>query len=123
MKELTVELVEVMERLIESVETLTESQVKIAAAAQDRIGAIVATVENEREAELVQRLEEAEAKIAELSAATAGRKTAAAMGTVAKHGTAAAPGQVGAIDAALSSLSVEQRFAVKAELLRAGVIG
>jgi len=31
--------------------------------------------------------------------------------------------EAGAIDAALSSLSIEQRIAVKAELLRAGLLG
>jgi hypothetical protein len=124
MKELTVELVDVMERLIESVEKLTESQVEIAAAAEERVGRITATVENEREAELLQRLEEAEAKIAELSAAAAvaGRKTAGAAAMVAKHGVALENIEAASLDAALASLSVEQRIAVKAELLRSGAI-
>ena len=31
--------------------------------------------------------------------------------------------EAGALDAALGSLSIEQRFAVKAELLRSGLLG
>ncbi|MFC6646179.1 hypothetical protein ACFQBQ_11415 [Granulicella cerasi] len=112
--EMTVELVDAMERLIDSVERLEGSMT-------ERVEKITATVEpNEREAELPRRLEEAEAKIAELSAAAvaepAGRKTVGAM--VAKGVEAGA-----SLDAALANLSVEQRFAVKAELLRAGIVG
>jgi hypothetical protein len=117
MKELTVELVDVMERLIEAVEKLTES-------GEERVAKITATVESEREAELLHRLEQAEAKIAELTASAAaaignaGRKTA----MVAKHGAALEHVEASALDAALASLSVEQRIAVKAELLRSGAI-
>ena len=87
------------------------------AQAGEHVGKIVATVENEREMELVRRLEEAEAKIAALTA-SAGRKTSVAM--VAKE---VGEFSASALDAALGSLSVEQRIAVKAELLRAGVVG
>jgi len=77
--EMTVEMVDAMERLIESVERLEASM-------SERVEKITATVESEaREGELLRRLEEAEAKIAELSAAAiSGRKTAGAM--VAKEG-------------------------------------
>lgn len=109
MEEMTVEMVEVLEKLLVAVEKLGE----------ERVGAIVATVDSEREAELERRLEEAEAKIAELSATTGGRKTAATGTMMAKHHEGSNEG----VDAALTSLSVEQRIAVKSELLRAGVIG
>jgi hypothetical protein len=43
---------------------------------------------------------------------------------LAKHGlTAGAELNAGALDAALTSLSIEQRIAVKSELLRAGLVG
>jgi hypothetical protein len=85
----------------------------------------------------VQHLEEklaaAEQKIAELqaraSAPASGRKTLpTAMTTLlAKQGVTLAslePGslEAGSLDAALSSLSLEQRIAVKAQLLRAGLL-
>jgi|GEM_PF-3042335 len=57
-------------------------------------------------------------------AASAGglRKTVAASGLVSKDGIAVEAG-AGALDAALSCLSVEQRIAVKAEMLRSGLLG
>ena len=69
--------------------------------------------------ELEERLAEAEATIVALKAA--GRKTGAAgVGRlVAKEGGAGD----GGVDAALGSLSVEQRIAVKAGLMRAGLLG
>ena len=42
---------------------------------------------------------------------------------LAKQGVALESLEAGALDAALVSLSLEQRIAVKAQLLRAGVIG
>jgi hypothetical protein len=41
---------------------------------------------------------------------------------LAKQGVAIDSLEAGAIDAALTSLSMEQRFAVKAQLLRSGLI-
>ena len=69
--------------------------------------------------ELEERLAEAEATIASLKAS--GRKTSAAgVGKlVAKEGS----GDGATVDAALGSLSVEQRIAVKAGLMRAGLLG
>jgi hypothetical protein len=99
---------------------------------------MVATVEARREAELEEKLAAAEAKITELeakAAATAGcptsrgdvgsRKTLpTAMSTLlAKQGVAIDSMEAGALDAALASLSLEQRIAVKAQLLRAGLLG
>lgn len=81
---------------------------------------IVATVESAREAELERKLAEAEQTIAELRAAsTGGRKTVVAGSLVAKAGEGS---ELEALDGALASLSVEQRFAVKAEMLRLGLL-
>jgi hypothetical protein len=125
-----VEMNEVMEQLTAvakslelAAERMMQQQVELAAAAEGTVGRIVATVESAREAELSRRLEEAEAKIAQLSA-SAGRKTVSA-GTVnmlAKRGVELERVDAGALDAALVGLSVEQRIAVKAELMRAGLV-
>jgi paraquat-inducible protein B len=98
---------------------------------QQPVGPIVATVDETaagsslREQELERRLAEAETKLAQPS----GRKTLAP-GTAtlrAKQGMAVEAGSVtleaAALDGALASLSIEQRIAVKAELLRAGLLG
>lgn len=104
---------------------------------QQAIGPIVATVEESpiselREQELERRLAEAEAKITQLSAQSlpaAGRKTLApgTASMLAKQGVAVEAGGVvleaAALDGALASLSIEQRIAVKAEMLRAGLLG
>jgi hypothetical protein len=78
-----------------------------------------------REAQLEQRLAEAEATIEAMRAEagrTGGRKTTPGglRTLVAKEG---APVESGALDAALRSLSLEQRIAVKSEMLRAGLLG
>ena len=84
------------------------------------VGRIVATVESAREAELERKLAEAEQTIVELRASSAGgRKTVVAGSLLAKAGEAS---ELGALDGALASLSVEQRFAVKAEMLRSGLL-
>lgn len=72
-----------------------------------------------RESELEQRLAEAEATIVGLKA---GRKTlSAGVATLqAKQGDAM---EAGALDCALTSLSIEQRIAVKSQLMRAGILG
>lgn len=100
------------------------------------VGRIVATVESKREAELEQKLAEAEAEIAELRAAgaegfsapvavTHGRKTlpVAMVNLLAKQGVTVDSMEAGALDAALISLSIEQRIAVKSQLMRAGLLG
>jgi hypothetical protein len=142
MKEQTMlEIVEMMERLEavaealeQTVDRVAEQQVALAAEAHESVGRIVATVESVREAELERRLAEAEAKIVELTAAAApqpvGRMTlpVGMAALLAKQGVTLEAGgtpgsmQAGAIDGALSSLSIEQRIAVKSELLRAGVL-
>jgi hypothetical protein len=78
---------------------------------------------NSREAELEKSLAEANATIASLKA---GRKTlpAGVATLLAKEGPGASGTvEVAALDAAMSSLSLEQRIAVKAQLMRAGMIG
>lgn len=118
--------------LEQAVERLVERQSAFANDAEASIGRIVATVEARREAELEQKLAAAEAEIAELRAAacvpatvTHGRKTlpGAMANLLAKQGVAVDSLEAGSLDAALSSLSMEQRFAVKAQLLRAGLMG
>ncbi|HEY5381861.1 MAG TPA: hypothetical protein VIJ65_06370 [Acidobacteriaceae bacterium] len=137
MKEVSVELVDAMERLIEAVESLEQTvqtsgamQSSVAASAEEIAEKIVATVETQRETELERKLAEAEAKIAEMIAASAGqqqagRKTLPASMTsmLAKQGVAVESMEAGALDGALASLSVEQRIAVKSELMRAGLLG
>jgi hypothetical protein len=83
-----------------------------------------------REAELEERLAAAEATIAALQAQAStqtheslqaqGRKTPPAGLLVGKGAVAL---EAGALDAALESLTIEQRFAVKAGLLRGGLLG
>jgi regulator of protease activity HflC (stomatin/prohibitin superfamily) len=138
MEEMTAgELQTAAERLIEAASALertvarmAEQQVALAAEAESQVTRIVATVETQREAELERKLAEAEAKIAELVASAAhaqqptGRKTLpTTMATMlAKQGVVMDSVEAGAIDGALTSLSIEQRIAVKAELMRAGLL-
>jgi uncharacterized protein YpuA (DUF1002 family) len=112
--------------LEQAVERLAERQ----SDAEASVGRIVATVE----AELEVRLAAAEAQISELKAAPAvsvpvtvthGRKTlpVAMVNLLAKQGVTVDSMEAGALDAALVSLSLEQRIAVKAQLMRAGLLG
>ena len=122
-------LVETMERLSAAacalelaVERMSARQESFAAEAEETVGRIVATVETAREAELERKLAEAEARVVELTAAAgSGRKTLPVGRMFAKDAGEAV--EAGAIDAALTSLSVEQRIAVKSALLRAGMVG
>jgi hypothetical protein len=115
--------------LEQAVERLAQRQNDFALDAEASIGRIVATVEGRREAELEEKLAAAEAQIAELKAAasvvTHGRKTLpmAMVNLLAKQGVTVDSMEAGAVDAALVSLSVEQRIAVKAQLMRAGLLG
>jgi hypothetical protein len=84
---------------------------------------------SERELELERRLAQAEQRIAELSAqeskSASIRKTLPATTTqlLAKQGITSLDSiEAGALDAALTGLSLEQRIAVKAQLLRAGAL-
>ncbi len=108
-------------------------------AATGDVARIVATVEqsegNQRQAELERKLREAEEQIAELRAqampstaapaAASGRKTLPLATTqlLAKQGVHSVDGlEAGALDAALTGLSLEQRIAVKAQLIRTGAL-
>lgn len=92
---------------------------------------ISATVEQtRREAELAEKLAAAERQLAELRAGSGQAATYPVRRTVpastsemlAKHGIGDGPVDVRTLDAALSGLSLEQRIAVKSQLLRAGAI-
>jgi hypothetical protein len=92
---------------------------------------ITATVEqSRRETELAEKLAVAEREIADLKAAASAvamnplRRTlpAATSEMLAKHGVGEGPVDVRTLDAALTGLSLEQRIAVKSQLLRAGAI-
>jgi len=121
--------------LEQAVERMFERQGELAVSAEASVGRIVATVESKREAELEQKLAAAEAEIAELRAAGAsapvavthsqGRKTlpVSMVNLLAKQGVTVDSMEAGALDAALVSLSIEQRIAVKAQLIRAGLLG
>lgn len=131
------ELIQTAERLAATAAALEQAVARlderqsIFADAEASIGRIVATVEARREAELEEKLAAAERKIAELQAAasvpltvTNGRKTLApaTANLLAKQGVAVESIEAGALDAALVSLSMEQRFAVKSQLLRASLV-
>jgi hypothetical protein len=77
-----------------------------------------------READLEERLGVAEATIAMLRG-QGGRKTlpAGVATLMAKSGVAEETTNAAALDASLAGLSIEQRIAVKAQMLRAGLIG
>ena len=113
-------------RLEQAIERLNERQQAVEAS----VGRISATVESTLE----ERLAAAEMRIAELTAAgsrtvtetvTNCRKTLpAGMATLlAKQGVTLDSVDAGTLDAALTSLSIEQRIAVKAQLIRSGMLG
>jgi len=111
-----------------------EERVAAATAMAGEVERISATVESaaadRREAELAQKLEAVERELAELKAAAAPtvqnplRRTVPASTSemLAKHGIGEGPVDVRTLDAALAGLSLEQRIAVKSQLLRAGAI-
>jgi hypothetical protein len=129
---LTVDRVAAAASLLEqAVERLIQRQSAFAEDAEASIGRIVATVETRREAELEEKLAAAELKIAELQArgvtgaSAVGRKTlpTAMTSLLAKQGVTVDSLEAGSLDAALVSLSLEQRIAVKSQLIRAGLLG
>jgi hypothetical protein len=122
--------------LEQAVERLAQRQSTFAEDAEASIGRIVATVDARREADLEEKLAAAELKIAELQARAtpvapaSGRKTlpTAMTNLLVKQGVTlgsldAGSLEAGSLDAALISLSLEQRIAVKAQLIRAGLLG
>ncbi|MDR3740099.1 MAG: hypothetical protein P4L40_13885 [Terracidiphilus sp.] len=101
------------------------------AALSGEVEKISATVEQgRREAELAEKLAAVEQELAELKAASAAsvlnplRRTipSSTSEMLAKHGISEGPVDVRTLDAALAGLSLEQRIAVKSQLLRAGAI-
>jgi hypothetical protein len=111
--EMSVEMNETVERLAAAAGMLE--------AAVTRLSGIQVQAAEEATHVLEEKLAAAEARIAELSARAGvigyGRKTLQA-----KAG-AAGEGLEGSIDAALGSLSLEQRIAVKSQLMRSGLLG
>lgn len=92
-------------------------------------GEIVATVAEVTVSDLEVRVAELESRIETLMSAAAkepvGRKTVSsfAASAASKKGVALVEGiSAGALDTALASLSVEQRIAVKMEMLRSGLM-
>ncbi|MGD0940133.1 MAG: hypothetical protein ABR905_10505 [Terracidiphilus sp.] len=92
---------------------------------------ITATVEQgRRESELAEKLAAAERELVDLKAGATQnvlnplRRTlpSATSEMLAKHGIGDSPVDVRTLDAALAGLSLEQRIAVKTQLLRAGAI-
>ena len=129
-QEMKDELSITVDRLAAAATLLEQAAERLAQDTETRIGRIVATVESQREAELEAKLAAAEAKIADLQARASGteitgRKTLPASMTtlLAKQGVTLDSVEAGAVDAALASLSIEQRIAVKSQLLRAGLLG
>ena len=115
-------------------ETLIRMEERVAAATalSGEVERITATVEqSRRETELTEKLAAVERELAEVKAASAQnvlnplRRTmpAATAEMLAKHGIGEGPVDVHALDAALSGLSLEQRIAVKSQLMRSGLIG
>jgi len=120
---------QMMERL-EAATGLLERALTMLEERQGEVERISGTVEqSNRELELADKLAIAEREIADLKAAanreiTPLRKTVPASTSemLAKHGIGDGPVDVRTLDAALSGLSLEQRIAVKTQLLRAGAI-
>lgn len=120
------ERMEVAASLLERTLTLLEERQR--AGEVERISATVE--QTRRETELQEKLADAEREIADLKAGAAQsllnplRRTVPASTSemLAKHGIADGPVDVRTLDAALAGLSLEQRIAVKSQLLRAGAI-
>ena len=122
------------EMLEKAAEILTAGQNGFREEIQNTVARIVATTEaSEALTELEAKLEAAVAEIAAMRAQqeervadrNTGRKTVpvTTVNLLAKHGLAAgAEVDASALDAALTSLSIEQRIAVKSQLLRAGLV-
>jgi septal ring factor EnvC (AmiA/AmiB activator) len=116
--------------LLERTLTWLEERGEAASTLAGDVEKISATVEqSRREIELTEKLATAERELAELRASAATvvnplRRTVPASTSemLAKHGIGEGPVDVRALDAALAGLSLEQRIAVKTQLLRAGAI-
>ena len=137
MEEKEKEIAERLEAATALLERTLNSLEARAAAADSLTGEverISATVESaaadRREAELAEKLAATERELAELKAAGVPtvlnplRRTipSSTSEMLAKHGIGEGPVDVRTLDAALAGLSLEQRIAVKTQLLRAGSI-
>jgi hypothetical protein len=125
------ERLEAATTLLEKTLNWLEERLTAATALSGEVERISATVEqSRREEELAEKLALAERELAEVKATATPsllnslRKTvpAAASEMLAKHGIGEGPVDVRTLDAALAGLSLEQRIAVKSQLLRAGAI-
>ena len=125
------ERLEAATTLLERTLNWLEERLAAASALSGEVEKISATVEQtRREEELAAKLAAVERDLAELKAAATPalpgslRKTvpAATSEMLAKHGIGDGPVDVRTLDAALAGLSLEQRIAVKSQLLRAGAI-
>lgn len=126
-----IERLQAAAELLEQTLSRLEERIASAAALAGDVERISATVEqSRREAELAERLEAAQRELAAIKPPAAQnalnplRRTlpAAANEMLAKHGIGDGPVDVRTLDAALSGLSLEQRIAVKSQLLRSGAI-
>lgn len=126
-----VERLQAAAELLEQTLSRLEERIASAAALAGDVERISATVEqSRREAELAEKLEAAQRELAAIKPPAAQnalnplRRTlpAAANEMLAKHGIGDGPVDVRTLDAALSGLSLEQRIAVKSQLLRSGAI-
>ena len=130
-----VERLEQAATLLERTLTWLEERKSVLSGEVEKISATVDPAVSSREEELAAKLAAAEHEIAELKAAAGNlpalptaqssiRKTvpASTADMLAKRGIADGPVDVRALDAALSGLSLEQRIAVKSQLLRAGAV-
>jgi ATP-dependent Lon protease len=126
-----VERLEAAAAALEQALSVLEERVASASALSGEVERITATVEqSRRETELAEKLAAVERELSEVKAASAQnalnplRRTmpASTAEMLAKHGIGEGPVDVRALDAALSGLSLEQRIAVKTQLLRAGAI-
>jgi ATP-dependent Lon protease len=123
-----VERLEAATTLLERTLNWLEERQGVLAGDVERISATVE--QSRREAELAEKLAAVERELAEVKSVSAQnplnplRRTmpAATAEMLAKHGIGEGPVDVRALDAALNGLSLEQRIAVKTQLLRAGAI-
>lgn len=132
-----IDRIEAAASLLERALIRLDERIAAAAALSGEVERITATVEqSRREADLADRLAAAERELAaaarEIKELKAGsghplhplRRTlpSSTSEMLAKHGIGDGPVEVRTLDAALTGLSLEQRIAVKSQLLRAGAI-
>jgi hypothetical protein len=115
---------------MENKEQEIANRLEAATALLERTLVWLAVEQSRREAELSEKLAAAERELTELKAGSAQnvlnplRRTLPTTTSemLSKHGIGEGPVDVRTLDAALAGLSLEQRIAVKTQLLRAGAI-